>query len=253
MSTLLVSAIVVLACMFLLFAVAQARKDNSLVDIFWGTGFAIIALVTLFHTGNFSARPLLVTGLTVIWGMRLSIYLAGRNLGKGEDYRYVEMRQRWGKHQALGAFFTVFLLQGTLMWLISLPVQLVNLHSGVPLNLLDGLGLALWATGFFFEAVGDAQLKRFKADPANKGRIMTSGLWKYTRHPNYFGEIAMWWGIFVLALSTPYWYVALLSPLLMTWLLMNVSGVPMLEKKYRENAEYREYVRKTPALFPKLF
>jgi steroid 5-alpha reductase family enzyme len=250
MSIPIITALVVCCLLGGLFLYAQIRKDNSLIDIFWGPGFCVIALLTLLLSQNFEVRPLIATALVLIWGLRLGFYIGKRNLGKGEDFRYIEMRKRWGKHQALGAFFNVFMLQGVLMFIISQSVQNINLHSGPGLHLLDYAGILLWLAGFYFEAVGDAQMKRFKSDPANKGKIMTSGLWSLTRHPNYFGEIVMWWGIFLMALQVSHWYLSLAGTVLITFFLMRVSGVPMLERKYKDNPEYQEYVKRTPALFP---
>jgi steroid 5-alpha reductase family enzyme len=249
----LTTAIAVWLFFTLLFAYAQSIKDNSIVDTFWGPGFCLVALMTLLLSGNFTARPLIVTALVLVWGARLGIYIFMRNRGHGEDFRYVDMRKRWGKSHALGAYVNVFLLQAVLLFLISLSVQHINLYSTARLHLLDAAGCLLWVVGFYFEALGDYQLKRFKADPANKGRIMTAGLWALTRHPNYFGEIVMWWGIFLMALNAPFWYLSLAGTLVITFLLMKVSGVPMLERKYKDNPEYREYVRRTPALFPRVF
>jgi len=253
MPTELLTLIVILGLMTLLFTIAQIKKDNSIVDIFWGIGFCIVAVFSLLQSGTSSVRAYLVTGLVLIWGIRLAWYIGNRNTGKGEDFRYVEMRRRWGKHQMLGAYINVFILQGVLMFIISLPAQMSIIHGKVPLNVLDIIGTIVWAVGFYFEAVGDAQMKRFKSDPKNKGQIMKRGLWSLTRHPNYFGEIVMWWGIFIIALNAPYWYASLIGSLLITFFLMKVSGVPMLEKKYKDNPEYQEYIRNTPELFPRLF
>jgi len=248
----LITTAIIIAFMTLLFIYAQLKKDNSIVDIFWGIGFCIIALTTLLLAQNYAIRPLITAALVFIWGLRLAVYIGRRNSGKGEDFRYIEMRKRWGKHQAIGAYLNVFFLQGVLMLIISLPVQMINIHSTSPLNLLDAVGIILWLIGFYFEAIGDAQLKQFKSDPANKGKIMKTGLWARTRHPNYFGEAVMWWGIFLIALNVPYWYLSLAGTLLITFFLMKVSGVPMLEKKYKDNPEYQKYINSTPTFFPKI-
>lgn len=248
----LTTLLAVLGFMTLLFVYAQIRKDNSIVDSFWGPGFCLVALITLLLSGNFTVRPLITTALVFIWGLRLGVYIYNRNKGKEEDFRYQDMRKRWGDHQVLGAYLQVFVLQGVLMYIISLSVQNINIYSTSPLQWTDYTGIVLWLVGFYFEAVGDWQLKQFKSDPANKGRIMTSGLWSLTRHPNYFGEIVIWWGIFLLSLQAPYWYLSLAGTVVITFFLMRVSGVPMLEAKYKDNPEYQAYIRNTPALFPGL-
>jgi len=249
----LITFLIIMSLMTLLFIIAQIQKDNSIVDIFWGLGFCVVAIFSLIRSGNTSVRAFLVTGLVLIWGTRLAWYIARRNIGQGEDFRYVEMRKRWGKFELIGAYLNVFVLQGVLMFLISLPAQMSILYGHSPINLLDISGTVIWLVGFYFEAAGDAQMKRFKSDAANKGKIMTSGLWSLTRHPNYFGEILMWWGIFIIALNASHWYASLFGSLLITFFLMKVSGVPMLEKKYKDNPEYQEYIRKTPELFPRPF
>jgi len=241
-----------LALMFLLWLVSLARKDASIVDSFWGAGFAIIALACFFLTDGARPRKLLITTLVVVWGLRLALHIFARNHGKGEDYRYKAMRKRHGDRFALVSLFTVFVFQGLLMWVISLPVQVAEI-APAPAQLvwLDYLGAALWAIGFLFEAVGDWQLARFKADPKNKGKVMNRGLWAFTRHPNYFGDATLWWGYFLIALAVPSAYWTIISPLAMTVLLMKVSGVALLEKKLvKPRPEYANYVRRTNAFFP---
>jgi steroid 5-alpha reductase family enzyme len=182
--------------------------------------------------------------------VRLAGYLARRNIGKGEDPRYVAMRRHYGASWPLRSLVQVFVLQGVLMWLISLPVQAAERSSGGgPLGWSDALGAALTLTGVAFEATGDAQLARFKADPANRGKVMDRGLWRYTRHPNYFGDFLVWWGLYALAVASGNaWTV--LSPALMSFLLLRVSGVTLLEKSMRARPGYDDYVRRTSAFFP---
>jgi steroid 5-alpha reductase family enzyme len=235
------------------FIVALVRKDNSIADIAWGLGFALVAVVTFAAGGGSGVRPALVTALVVLWGTRLAVHILFRNSKRGEDSRYAAWREKWGRSFVLRSYLQVFLLQGLFMLLISSPGILVNRSPAaglVPLGALDAAGAVVWAAGFLFEAVGDAQLKRFKSDPSNKGRIMDRGLWKYSRHPNYFGESLMWWGLFLLALPLPGGWLAAVSPLVITFLLVRVSGIPLLERKYAGNAEFQDYARRTSAFIP---
>lgn len=227
------------------------REDASLVDRFWGGGFALVALVSLAYADRATPRAWLLLAMAVIWGLRLSVYLTWRNWGQGEDYRYAAMRERHGGRFVVVSFFTVFVFQGVLTWFISLPLQVgISAQSG-ELNLLDYAGAVFWLAGLLFESIGDLQLARFKAAPANKGMVMDRGLWRYTRHPNYFGDALVWWGIYVVAVSAPYGAYTVLSPLLMTFLLLRVSGVRLLEKKLRKTRpEYAAYAARTNAFFP---
>jgi len=248
--TILYSAVAVFVYMAVIFIVASFKKDNSIVDIAWGLGFILVALLFFFLEREFAVRHILVTVLVLIWGARLAVHIFIRNRGRGEDFRYAQWRREWGKWFLFRGFFQIFMLQGLLLLVIAYPVILTN-HSGEEgISYMDLAGVILWVTGFFFEAVGDFQLSRFKRDPGNKGKIMRSGLWKYTRHPNYFGEAVMWWGIFLIALSVRLGWTAIISPFLITFLLLRVSGVTMLEKKYVGNKEFEEYAKKTSAFFP---
>jgi steroid 5-alpha reductase family enzyme len=244
------AAIGVFFYMSAVFVAAFIKKDNSIVDIAWGPGFILVSLLTFFLNKDFETRSVLATGLVIIWGARLAVHIYLRNRGRGEDFRYAKWRKDWGRWFVLRSFFQVFMLQGIFLFLISSSVVLVNASTAGGLGALDFGGAALWLVGFFFEAVGDKELQKFKQNPENKGKIMTSGLWRYTRHPNYFGEAAMWWGIWLIALSVPHGWAAVASPLAITVLLRWVSGVPMLEKKYAGNREFAEYARRTNAFFP---
>ncbi len=235
------------------FAVALVRKDNSVADIAWGLGFVLIAIVTLLRRGDWPPRPVLATALVFMWGLRLAVHILHRNRKRGEDPRYAEWRRKWGRSFVWRRYLQVFLLQGLFLLIISSAVIFINGSSGAalsPLGLLDAAGTAVWAAGFLFEAVGDAQLARFKRDPSNRGRIMDRGLWKFSRHPNYFGESLMWWGIFMLAQNLTGPWPTDVSPVLITFLLVRVSGIPLLEKKYAESAEFQAYARRTNAFVP---
>jgi steroid 5-alpha reductase family enzyme len=238
--------------MLAVWLLSVVKRDASIVDVFWGLGFVLIAHVACEAGGGYSGRKLLVTSLVSLWGVRLAAYLLWRNWGQGEDYRYRAMRNRHGERFTWVSLYTVFALQGGLMWVISLPLQVAQL-SPVPARLtwLDGLAALLWAVGIVFESVGDWQLARFKSDPANHGKVMNRGLWAYTRHPNYFGDAVVWWAFFLIALATPHGAWTLISPLLMTFMLMRVSGVALLERKLvKTRPEYEAYRRQTNAFVP---
>lgn len=244
------AAIVIFIYFFAFFLVAQYIRNNSIVDMGWGSGFVLVAFVILISQGAYVERNLLITLLVTIWGGRLTYYIVRRNWGKPEDFRYAKWRKEWGKWLVPRAFLQIFMLQGVLMLIIGYPIIVVNANPQPGLNFIDYLGLLIWITGFIFESVGDKQLAEFKKDPANKGHVIQSGLWKYTRHPNYFGEATMWWGIFLLTISVPLGWSAVISPLTITLMLLYVSGVPMLEKKYKDNPEFQEYARRTNKFFP---
>ncbi len=233
-------------CLF--FFLAQKKKNNALIDIAWGLGFVLIAIVNYLFSA-FDIRSNVVFILILLWGLRLSYHLFLRNWNKEEDFRYQEMRKKWGDKQEIKAFVNVFMSQMVLLYIISLPIVFIMSDSG-RLTLFDYVGVLLWIIGYFFEVVGDYQLKKFISLEKNKGKLMTIGLWKYTRHPNYFGEGLMWIGLGVIALSVPSGYISLISPLLINYLLIFVSGVPLLEKKYQNRPDFIEYARKTNMFFP---
>lgn len=237
--------------MNLMFLLAVLLKKNDIVDVAWGVGFIVIAALSLLLIPVCHWRRGLVSLLVFIWGMRLAIYIYLRNRGKAEDFRYAKWRQDWGRNWLLRSYLQVFILQGFFMLTIAYPLFLFKAPGPHLITLPDIIGLVIWIYGFYYEAVGDGQLMRFKQNPANKGKIMNQGLWQFTRHPNYFGEATMWWGIFVIMLSFRFGYLAILSPVIITTLLLRVSGVPLLEKKYQSNPDYREYVRKTSSFIPR--
>jgi len=238
--------------MIAVWALSVAIKNASIADTFWGLGFVVVAWITFLGADGYLGRRLLITLLVTIWGLRLALHIGIRSRGKGEDRRYQAWRQQYGKRFWWVSLFTVFLVQGALLWVISLGAQ-VGQWSPKPERFiwLDGAGLLLWAVGFFFEAVGDSQLAAFKKNPANKGKAMARGLWRYTRHPNYFGECLMWWGIFLVTLATPGSLWTIVSPITITFLLLKVSGVTLLERTIVETRpEYREYQERTSAFIP---
>lgn len=241
------------AVMVALWLLSLARRDVSIVDIWWGPGFALLACVAFALAGTPGPRGALLVGLTSLWGLRLGLHLFWRNHGQDEDPRYARMRRHHGARFPWISLATVFGLQGLLQWFVSLPLQVAQLvPGGAPFGVLDALGVALFATGLFFETVGDLQLARFRADPANQGRVMDRGLWRYTRHPNYFGDCLVWWGLFAIALATPAGWLTIASPLAMTWLLLRVSGVALLERSLvRTRPAYRDYIESTSAFLPR--
>ena len=241
----------ILALMTLVWLLSLARRDASIVDAFWGPGFGFAAWIYVAGSAPRTPRGVLTALLVTLWGLRLSLHILWRSRGRGEDYRYRAMRERDPAGFPRRSLLSVFWLQAALLWAISAPLFQAQRPGPAGLTALDGLGLALFALGFLFEAVGDFQLARFRNDPANAGRVMDRGLWRYTRHPNYFGDALLWWGFFCLALATPGSWWTLLSPMLMTLLLIRVSGVTLLEQKLRETRpDYRRYAEETSAFFP---
>jgi len=232
--------------------ISLVLKNVTVVDSLWGLGFVMIAWTTFFLTDGFWGRKLLIAMLVTFWGLRLSIYLTRRNWGKGEDPRYGLWREKSGKHFWIVSLFKVFLLQSIFLWAISISIQ-YGVASKTPeiITRLDLCGLILWGVGFIFEAVGDWQLAVFKSNSASKGKVMDRGLWRYTRHPNYFGECLMWWGIFLIAFSTPNSWWTVLSPLIITAVLLKMTGIPLTEKGLIERRPgYSEYIKRTSAFVP---
>jgi len=244
------AAIAVFAYMTAVFVLAQALRNNGIVDAAWGPGFIVLTAALWSRTGALDPVQTLMTAAVVLWGLRLAVHIALRNWGRPEDFRYAAMRKRWGRAAAVKAFFFVFMLQGLIMLVVSLPITVVFAAPARPHGALDVVGAALFLAGFLFETVGDAQLNLHRHDPANKGRLMTSGLWSVTRHPNYFGEALLWWGIGLIALGSANGAAGLAGPALMTFLLVFVSGVPPLEKKYAGRPDWEAYKARTPKFVP---
>jgi len=228
------------------------HRNVNIVDSLWGLGFVLIAWISFFLAEGFTGRRTLIAILATVWGIRLCIYLSRRNWGAGEDARYGEWRKKSTASFWLISLFKVFLLQALFLWAISLVLQ-VGQISPAPDHFvwLDGLGVIVWLVGFIFEAVGDRQLARFKANPANKGRVMDRGLWAYSRHPNYFGEFLIWWGFFLITLSTPAGWWTSVSPLLVTIVLLKLTGIPLTEENIRKTRPaYNDYINRTSAFIP---
>jgi steroid 5-alpha reductase family enzyme len=232
------------------FIIAHFKKDNSIIDIAWGFGFMLIAWFSFVRTHAFLARHILITGLITVWALRLSGYLLLRNWGKKEDIRYTQMKKKWGRLTPLYSFFIVFMLQGFLILVIGYPILIINISSVSGLTLLDFAGIALWIVGFLFETIGDWQLYLFLQKPINQNKIMMEGLWRCTRHPNYFGEAVLWWGVWLIAITVPYGLSAIISPLTITYLLLYVSGVPLAERYLQQLEGFDSYKSQTNMFIP---
>ena len=244
----------IISCMFLLWLLSLAIKDASIVDIFWGMGFVLSAwYYALFALqSEMGIHQKILLALVTLWGLRLAIYLGIRNIGKAEDYRYANWRNEYGDKWWWVSFLRVFVLQGMVMWLIG-AVLVPGLANDAALSVFDYVGIIFWLIGIFFEAVGDWQLMQFKNNRDNKGKVMDKGVWRYTRHPNYFGDAMVWWGFFFFAVSASQGICFILCPILMTTFLLKISGVAMLEKSLKKNKPgYDEYIRKTSAFVPML-
>ncbi|MFZ2523097.1 MAG: DUF1295 domain-containing protein [Minisyncoccia bacterium] len=250
MNYFLTLALILFAYMSLWFVVSLVKKRNDVADVAWGLGFVLMTWMSFFISGYSGTRNLIVAILVSVWGLRLAWHIYTRNRYKTEDYRYLAWRKEWGKWFYLRSYFQVYLLQGVLLFLIVMPVLFINRYAGASLGLLDLVGVIVWLVGFFFETVGDAQLARFIKDSANKGKLLQSGLWSYTRHPNYFGEVTQWWGLWLVALSVTNGWLSIIGPITITFLILKVSGIPMLEKKMEENPDFAEYKRKVSIFIP---
>lgn len=244
------SGLVAFVVMTIFYVISLIKEDAGVVDIAWGLGFIAISVVTMFLNVNFVERSNLVMALVFVWGLRLGIHIYLRNRGKKEDWRYAKWRKDWGDAFRVKSFVNVFMLQALLMTVISVPVVFVHSIGAEGLGVLDWIGVGVWLVGFFFETVSDYQLMKFKSLSKNRGKVLTDGLWKYSRHPNYFGEVAMWWGIFLIALSLPKGVYTIVGPAFITYLILFVSGVPLLEKKYMKKKAFTEYAAVTSIFVP---
>ena len=249
---LMYSAIAIVALMLFTWVLSVVLKNASIVDVVWGLGFVVVAWVVAITIDGDASRRNLLTAMVTIWGLRLAIHLYIRNHGKGEDWRYVAMRKKRGSQFAIFSLVTVFGLQGTLMWLVSLPVQLGNADSTPGIGPIAVIGIVVWCVGIIFEVIGDRQLSRFRTDPQSSGKVLDTGLWSITRHPNYFGDSLVWWGIAIVAAETGSGAIGLIGPVAMTFFLMKVSGVPMLERSMmKRKPGYAEYMQRTSGFFPR--
>jgi len=233
------------------FVVSIFKKRNDIADVAWGLGFVILSFISYLMIDNFNLRGIIVGILVTIWGLRLAFHIYSRNKGKTEDYRYLAWRKQWGSYFYLRSYLQVYILQGVFLFLIILPVLFINKNVNPSIGILDFIGILVWAIGFFFEAIGDLQLSHFIKNTENKGKIMQDGLWKYTRHPNYFGEVLGWWGIWIISLSVSFWWISIIGPLTITFLILKVSGIPLLEKKMEENPDFALYKKRVSMFIPR--
>jgi len=251
MSIYLFAVLVVVTVMSSLFVLALALHDNSIVDIAYGAVYLVLGWSVYLAYGTAHPRSLLLLALISLWGARLTVHLFLRKgVRHGEDFRYRKWREEWGENFVWRSFLQVFMLQGAVILMVALPLLLVIHRPGGALGALDLLGVLLWLCGFLFEAIADWQLLHFKRAPQNRGRLIQSGLWRYSRHPNYFGEALLWWGPCLIAFGAPLGVIGLLSPLVIGFLLLRVSGIPMLEAKYEGEPEFEDYKLRTSAFFP---
>ena len=251
-TVLLQGFLLLISLLTLLWIVSVIIKDASIVDIFWGMTFVVTNSYYFFATTDFYTRKMILLVLVTVWGLRLSLFLASRNIGKGEDFRYQEFRKKYGPDRYWWfSFFQVYLLQGVLSILVSITLLGTQFNTqNSDLNWLDILGIIVWLIGFVFESGGDYQLTKFKKNPDNKGKVLNTGFWKYTRHPNYFGDSAVWWAYAIFSIAAgSYWTI--IGSILMTALIIKVSGVALLEKSLKDKKpEYMEYIKKTNSFLP---
>jgi steroid 5-alpha reductase family enzyme len=231
------------------YLMALYKKRNDVADIAWGMGYILICFY-LFFTQPHTPVSLLLYSMVLVWGLRLSFHIYYRNKNKAEDHRYMQWRKEWGKTFYWRSYLQIFLLQGLLLLIIVSPLMLAAVSGPSTFNIFTFIGFSCWLLGFYFQAVADYQLKVFLKQRKYSHEIMETGLWKYSRHPNYFGELMMWWGIFIIILPFKNSYFFIISPLTITWLILFVSGIPLLEKKYKNNPAFEAYKKRTSALLP---
>ena len=246
---------------FIAFIVGTIKKNNGIMDIFYGPCFFVVALTSMVFyfilNNSINFRQITITILVLIWSLRLATYVFIRNRGKPEDYRYKAMRERWATNIVLKSLIRVYIFQGIVIFIVSFPIWFTNSSANPPLdNLLDfygitlWLGVIIWLIGFLFETFGDYQLYKFKQDPNNKGKVLDKGLWKYTQHPNYFGEVTQWWGIYVITIAVPFGFISIVGPIFITYMIIKVSGIRLLDKHYEGDDEYTNYKKRTRLFFP---
>ncbi|MFX1326615.1 MAG: DUF1295 domain-containing protein [Promethearchaeota archaeon] len=246
---------------FIAFLVGTIKKNNGIMDIFYGPGFFVVALTSLIFyiilNNEINIRQIVITILVFIWSVRLAAYVFIRNRGKPEDYRYKAMRERWGTNVVLKSLTKIYIFQGIVIFIVAFPVWFTNISTNPSFdNHLDfygitlWLGVIIWIIGFLFETFGDYQLYKFKQDPNNKGKVLDRGLWKYSQHPNYFGEVTQWWGIYVIAIAVPFGFISIVGPVFITYMIIKVSGIRLLDKHYEGDDEYTNYKKRTRLFFP---
>lgn len=251
LNDLFIVSLVILSFVSALFVLSVLIKRNDIADIAWGTGILLVAITSYLQQAENGPLVKMLLLLVALWGLRLTVRIFLRNIKKGEDPRYRQWRETWGKWFYVRSYFQVYLLQGLLMIVVGYSVLHASVYAdNEPIGTLAIFGALIWCLGYFFEVVGDWQLDQFIKSKPEKGTILSSGLWKYTRHPNYFGEVTMWWGVWLMIATLPLSYVALISPITITFLILKVSGIPMLEKSFAGNVQFEEYKKRTSAFFP---
>ena len=255
------SALSLLFFIIIAFIVGTVKKNNGLMDVFYGPAYLVVALASIIGysiiTGTTSVRQVITTILVGLWATRLAVYVFIRNRGKPEDFRYKAMREQWKTNIVLKSFVRVYLFQSLVVFIVAFPVWFININDNPSLGgfwNFSGItlltGVIIWIIGFFFETVGDYSLYKFKQDPENKGKVMDKGLWKYTQHPNYFGEVTQWWGIYVIALAIPFGFISVFGPIFITYMIIKVSGIRLLDYRYRKDDIYAEYKQRTSKFIP---
>lgn len=254
------SALFLLFYLIIAFIVGTIKENNGLMDVFYGPGYFVVALssLILFFIANneVNIRQLIITFLVFIWALRLATYVFIRNRGKPEDYRYQAMRRKWKTNIVLKSFIRIYMFQGVVIFIVAFPIWFVNSIDNPAIQILNFSGISLWFgaiiwfIGFLFETFSDYQLYKFKQNPENKGKVMDRGLWKYTQHPNYFGEVTQWWGIFIIALAVPFGFISIIGPTFITYMIFKVSGIRLLNWRYKDDDKYAEYKKRTSVFFP---
>lgn len=255
------SVLILFLYLVIAFIVGTVKKNNGLMDVFYGPGYFVIAvssLILYFIANNeINIRQIIVTLLVFIWALRLATYVYIRNRGKPEDYRYQAMRRRWKTNIVLKSFIRVYIFQGIVIFIVSFPVWFINIINNYSVeSFLDFFGITLWLggiiwlIGFLFETIGDYTLYKFLQKPENKGEIMDRSVWKFSQHPNYFGEVTQWWGIYIIALATPFGFITILGPIFITYMIIKVSGIKLLDKRFETDDKYAEYKQRTSVFFP---
>ncbi len=250
MNYFIILASILFIYMNLWFVVSLVKKRNDVADEAWGLGFLVLAWSALFISGNIEIQNILINTLISIWGLRLFLHIHARHKGKEEDGRYQVWRKSWGNLFLIRSYFQIFILQGFFLFLVSIPVLIANQNPTQSISFVLLIGLCVWIVGFLFELISDRQLSLFIRNPENKGKLMTEGLWKYSRHPNYFGEITQWWGVWVIALTASNGIFGIIGPITISILILFVSGIPLLEKKYKDRLDFEEYKKRTSVFFP---
>ena len=256
-----IAAIALFSYMVVAFIVGTIKKNNGLVDIFYGPGYFVLTftffITDLLINGSTSFQKIIVVILVFLWALRLAIYVYTRNHGKPEDYRYTAMRERWKTNIVLKSLLKIYLFQGLVILIVDIPAWFVIISDNLIFSsafdfygITLWLGITVWAVGFLFETIGDWSLYHFLQNPENKGKIMDRGLWKYTQHPNYFGEVTQWWGLFVIALGVPFGFITFFGPTYITFMIIKVSGVRLLDKRFEKDDKYAEYKRRTSTFLP---